>query len=298
MLEFGGEAASQTVMDGSQMTFAEDVIQASEETPVIAYFRADWCGPCKSFGPELEKAVRSAGGKVKLVKIDVDANQQLAQQLNVRSIPTVYIFADGQPVDAFAGAKTASELDALVKDLAQRAGKNGVEEAIESAESLLAEGAVVQAAQAFASILSQVPDSAPAYSGLVRTHVAMGELDRAEGILRTVPNSVAGAKEIDTARSSVELARQAEKAGPVNKLQDRVAAFPDDHEARFELATALHAAGNAEAAIDHLLELFRRDRDWNDDAARQQLFRIFDSLKPEDPLALRGRRRLSSLIFS
>ena len=298
MLGFNKRNAPESMTESSEATFMQDVIETSREIPVVAYFSAAWCGPCKTFGPELSKAVGAANGAVKLVKIDVDANQRLATQMGVKSIPAVFAFVDGRPIDGFLGAKTASELAAFVDKLSLQNGAENVAEAIEQAEEFLEQGAAVNAAQAFAAILGKVPDSAGAYRGLVRAHLALGETARAKAILDSIPEEIASAAEIETARAAVDLALQAEKAGPVSDLKRRVGENPDDHQARLDLAVALHAEGNVAEAVDELLELFRRDREWNEQAARTQLLKIFDSLKPNDPVALRGRRRLSSMIFS
>lgn len=298
MLGFNKRNTPESMTESSEATFMQDVIETSREIPVVAYFSAAWCEPCKTFGPELNKAVGAANGAVKLVKIDVDANQRLAAQMGVKSIPAVFAFVDGRPIDGFLGAKTASELAAFVDKLSQQNGAENTAEAIEQAEEFLEQGAAVNAAQAFAAILGKVPDSASAYSGLVRSHLALGETARAKAILDSIPEDIASASEIETARAAVDLALQAEKAGPVSDLKRRVGENPDDHQARLDLAVALHAEGNVAEAVDELLELFRRDREWNEQAARTQLLKIFDSLKPNDPVALRGRRRLSSMIFS
>ena len=298
MLGFNRNKASESIAETTEATFLQDVIESSRETPVVAYFSAAWCGPCKTFGPELHKAVRATNGAVKMVKIDVDANQRLAAQMGVKSIPAVFAFVDGQPVDGFLGAKTAGELSAFMNKLSNSNGSGNVEDAIQKAEELLEQGAAVDAAQAFATILGRVSDSAAAYSGLVRSHLALGETDRAEAILSSIPEEIASASEIETARAGVELARLAAKAGPVPELMQSVDENPDDSQARLDLAMALHASGKVEEAVDELLELFRRDREWQDQAARTQLLKIFESLKPNDPVALRGRRRLSSIIFS
>lgn len=275
-----------------------DVIEASRETPVIVDFWAPWCGPCKTLGPALEKAVTEAGGKVRMVKVDVDQNQTIAAQLRIQSIPTVYAFWQGQPVDGFQGAISGSEIKAFVDRVAGLAGDGGLSEALEAAEEMLANGAAVDAAETFSAILAEVGDDARAYGGLVRAHLALGESERAEALLNAAPPAIADKPEIEAARAQLHLAQQAEKAGPVEELRAAVAAAPDDPQARFDLALALHAAGRVEEAVEELLELFRRDRDWNDGAAKTQLFTIFDALKPGDPIAQKGRRRLSSMIFA
>ena len=290
-------ANPEPVIEGSEAGFIQDVIEGSAESPVVVYFRADWCGPCKTFGPALEKAVRDAGGSVKLVKIDVDANRQLAAQMGVQSIPSVFVFKEGRPVDGFMGAKSASQLAEFIAEIAPDSGNGAESEELERAESLLKSGAAVEAAQICAMVLSRSAENAAAYGGLIRANLALGELQRAEGLLNSVPESIVDKKEITAARAQLEIAKEASEAGPIPELRTKLADNPDEHGVRYELASALHASGKTEEAIDELMELFRRDREWNDGAARSQLFRIFDALEPNDPVALKGRRRLSSLVF-
>ncbi len=286
------------VKDGSEATFMQDVIEASREVPVIVDFWAPWCGPCKTLGPALEAAVNAAGGKVRMVKLDVDQNQMIAGQLRIQSIPTVYAFWQGQPVDGFQGALPPSEVKKFVERVAAVAGDGGLAEALAAAEQMLAEGAAADAAETFAAILGEEPDNAAAFGGLARAYIAVGELDKAEAFLNSADAALARSKEVEAARAQLELARQAANAGPEAELRAAVEADPADHQARFDLALALHAKGDVEGAVDQLLDLFRRDREWNDGAAKAQLFTIFDALKPQDPLVLKGRRKLSSMIFS
>ncbi len=306
MLEFGqnnSPAATDLIKEGTEANFMADVIEASKETPVIVDFWATWCGPCKTLGPVLEKAVQDARGKVKMVKIDVDQNQRLAQMLAqqglpLQSIPTVVAFYQGQVADMFQGAQPQSEVKAFVDRVGALAGDGGLAEAVEAAEAMLAEGAVVDAAQTFAAILGEDPHNAAAYGGMVRAHLALKELEKAQVLLEAAPAEIATSPEVEAARAQLELAKQAADAGPIAELKAAVEANPDDHQARFDLAKALHASGDVEGAINELLELFRRDREWNDGAAKTQLFTIFDALKPTDPLVLHGRRKLSSMIFA
>ena len=300
MLEFGQAqpAGADAIKDVTDQTFMADVVEASREVPVIVDFWAPWCGPCKTLGPQLEAAVQAKKGAVRMAKVNVDENQMIAGQLQVQSIPTVYAFWQGQPVDGFQGALSQGDVQRFVEKIAALAGDGGLGEALEASEEMLVQGAVADAAQTFAAILGEEPENAAAMGGLARAHIAMGDLDTAEALLNNAAPAIAAAPEIEAARAQIALARQADEAGPLAELQSAVAANPDDLQARFDYAKALYAAGQAEAAIEELLDLFRRDREWNDGAAKAQLFTIFDALKPTDPLVQKGRRRLSSMIFA
>ncbi len=299
---FGTADASQVpgdlIKDGTEATFMKDVIEASKTVPVIVDFWAPWCGPCKTLTPALEAAVTAAKGRVKLVKIDVDRAPMLSQQLRIQSIPTVYAFFQGQPVDAFQGAIAGSEIKKFIEKLSAMGGEDGgLGEALAAAEEMLAEGAVADAAETFAAILAEEPENAAAYGGLIRAHLAIDDLDKAEALADAAPAKIAGSAEITAARAQIELARQAASAGPEDQLRAAVAQDPTDRQARFDLATALHASGKVEEAVNTLLDLFKLDREWNEGAAKAQLFIIFGALKPQDPIVLNGRRRLSSMIF-
>jgi len=302
MIELG-KTAPETPAEGlirevTDQSFMKDVIEASREVPVIVDFWAPWCGPCKTLGPVLEQAVTAARGAVRMAKVNVDENQMVAGQLRVQSIPTVYAFFQGQPVDGFQGAVAPSEVKAFVERLAKMAGGDGIEEALEAAETMLAEGALQDAAQTFAAIMAEVPDSARAIGGLARTLLAAGDADEAKATLDRAPDEVKNDPAIQAARSALELAEMTQETGEAAELRARLEANPADHQARYDLALALIAARDNEGAIDALLELFRRDREWNDGAARTQLFKLFDTLGPKDPLTQKGRRRLSSMIFA
>ncbi|MEW9919922.1 thioredoxin [Marimonas sp. MJW-29] len=301
-LNLSGAPDADLIKDSSEATFMADVVEASQTTPIIVDFWAPWCGPCKTLGPMLEDAVRAAKGAVKMVKVNVDEAQMIAGQLQIQSIPTVYAFFKGQPIDGFQGALPQSEIKNFVDRVIKAAGgespSDGLAEAVAAAEEMLAEGAVTDAAQTFAAVLGEDPKHAAAYGGMVRAHIAMGDLDQAEAFLNGAPIEISKSPELEAAHAQIELARQAENAGPVAELTEAVEKNPDDLQARFDLAKALYAKGDAAAAVDHLLEVFKRDREWNDAAAKTQLFTIFDALKPNDPVVLNGRRKLSSMIFA
>ena len=299
---FGTAETTQTpadlIKDSTEATFLKDVIETSKTVPVIVDFWAPWCGPCKTLTPALEAAVTAAKGRVKLVKIDVDRAPNLSQQLRIQSIPTIYAFWQGQPVDAFQGAIPGSEIKKFIEKLTALGGDDGgLADALAAAEEMLAEGAAADAAETFAAILTEEPENAAAYGGLIRSHLAIDDLDKAQALANAAPAKIAGSTEITAARAQIELARQAANAGPEDLLRAAVAGDPQNRQARFDLATALHASGKVQEAVDTLLDLFKLDRDWNDGAAKTQLFTIFGALKPQDPIVLQGRRRLSSMIF-
>jgi putative thioredoxin len=289
------------VRDVTEADFMAEVVDASMTVPVIVDFWAPWCGPCKTLGPALEAAVLKAKGAVRMAKVDVDQNQMIAGQLRVQSIPTVYAFWQGQPIDGFQGAVPPSEIEAFVARVVQAAGgdaSGGLDEALDAADEMLEAGALSDAMQTYAAVVQEDPDNARGFAGMARVQIALGELDQAEAVLNGAPAAIAGKAEIEAVHAQIALARQAQNAGPVAELRSAVEADPTNHQARFDLAQALYAEGKAQEAVDELLDLFRRDREWNDGAARAQLFTIFDALKPNDPVLLNGRRRLSSMIFA
>ena len=304
MLELGQtpeSSSSELVFDTNEANFMADVVEASQVVPVIVDFWAPWCGPCRTLGPQLEAAVIAARGAVKMAKVNVDENQMITGQMRVQSIPSVYAFWEGKPIDAFQGALPASEVQAFVEKAAAAAGGSadgGLADAVSAAEELLTAGEAGDAAQTFSAILGESPNHPGAYSGLVRALIELSDLDQAEAVLNGAPAEIVETPELETAYAQLELAKQAANAGPIGDLRSKVDANPEDHQARLDLAQALYGSGAAEDAVEELLELFRRDKEWNEGAAKAQLFTIFDALPPSDPIVLNGRRKLSSLIFA
>jgi putative thioredoxin len=290
--------ARDLIKESSTAAFEVDVMDASMDVPVIVDFWAPWCGPCKQLGPALEKLVHEARGAVKLVKINVDQNQELAAHLRVQSIPAVFAFKGGRPVDGFVGALPESQLKAFIQRLAGPVGPSPMEQAMEQAKAALDSGDFGAAANIYQQVLAQDKGNPVATAGLMRSLIATGALSEARMLFSGLPMPMKTDPEIAAALTALELAEQAAEVGDVGELSAKLAADPKDHQARYDLALAHYAAGRTEAALDELLELFRRDRAWNDQAARKQMVKIFDALGPTHELTGSTRRRLSSLMFS
>ncbi len=294
----GNGAGADVIKDSDNQSFEADVIQASNEVPVILDFWAPWCEPCKQLGPALEKAVTGAGGKVRLVKVNIDENQQIAQALRIQSIPAVFAFVKGQPVDGFVGAQSESQVKAFVGRLVGETGPSPVDQALEQAKAAMEQNDHGAASALFGQVLQHEPDNPAAIAGLARCLIAAGDTDGATEVLARAGEDADDA-EIGGARTALALARQAAgKSGEVAGLEARIAADGNDHQARLDLAMALFGTGEREAAVDHLLEIMTRAMAWNDEAARKQLLEFFEAMGPTDPLTVAARRRLSSLLFS
>ena len=293
-----GSGAGDVIKDGTSATFAKDVIDASRDALVLVDFWASWCGPCKQLTPIIEKVVKSYGGKVRLVKINTDEHPAIAAQLRVQSLPTVYAFRDGRPLDGFMGAQPESAVRQFVDRLIGDDTEADIAAILEAAEAALDAGDLQTAAGTFAAVLQEDQQNAQALAGLARCYLKSGDTERAEQTLALVPPDGQASAPVQSARAALELAKVADRSDNRSELESRLAADPADPQARFDLAVALAARGQKEAALEHLLDLVRRNRSWNEEAARKQLVQLFDAWGPKDPLTLEGRRRLSSILFS
>lgn len=293
----GGAPSGDLVKETDTDRFMQDVIEASAHTPVIVDFWAPWCGPCKQLGPMLEKLVTEAGGTVRMVKINVDENQQLAAQMRIQSIPAVYAFKDGQPVDGFMGAVPESQLKAFIEKLTD-GNKGALDQLLDDADAQFEAGEALEALALYGEAQQQSPENERAVSGMIRAATAAGEVDTARDMIEGLPEAWKMKSLIAAAISAFELNEETEDAGDTAELQRLVDANPKDLQARFDLALALYGAKRNEQAIDELLEIIRQNKAWNDEAAREQLLKVFDALGPTHELTVNGRRRLSSILFS
>ncbi len=294
-----GAPQADLIKDSDTKGFMADVVQASREVPVIVDFWAPWCGPCKQLGPIIEKAVREANGKVRLVKVNIDENQALAGQMRIQSIPAVYAFVDGQPVDGFMGALPESEIRAFIERVAGPSSEDQqIEQLLEAAKAALADKNFAAAGQMYAGVLQADRENLAAIGGLAKCQIETGELDAARATLALVPPGKETDADIASATAALELAEAPSDDAEIEQLRSALAADPADHQARLDLATALNAAGRREEALEQLIEIIRTDRGWNDEAARKQLLKFFEAWGMTDELTIAGRRQLSAILFS
>jgi putative thioredoxin len=300
MLQNGGPApaADGLIKETTTQAFVKDVIEESKRQPVLVDFWAPWCGPCKQLTPIIEKVIRAAKGKAKLVKMDIDQHPAIPGQMGIQSIPAVIAFVNGQPADGFLGALPESQVTAFVERLIKDRVGGEEKDLLKAADAALADGDAASAADLYAKVLSEDSANAQALAGLARAYVETGALEQAKQMLALVPEARRNEAPVAAARAALELAEQAASLKPVAELEQKVAANPLDHQARFDLALALNAQGRRNEALDHLIEIVKRDRKWNDDAARKQLVQLFDAWGPTDEATIAGRRRLSSILFA
>ena len=302
MLQDGGgvmaAAADGLIKETTTQTFVKDVIEESKHQPVLIDFWAPWCGPCKQLTPILEKVVKAAKGKVKLVKMNIDEHPAIPGQMGIQSIPAVIAFVNGQPADGFMGALPENQVVAFLERLTKEKLGAGDKDLLNAAEQALTDKDYATAAQIYAQVLEEDGASIAALAGLSRCYVATGAIEQAKQTLAMVPEAKRNDAAVAAARAAIELAEQSQSVGPVNELEQKVASNPADHQARFDLALALNASGARDTALDHLMEIVKRDRKWNDDGARKQLVQFFDAWGPTDEATIAGRRRLSSILFS
>jgi putative thioredoxin len=295
------QAAPDLIKETTTQTFVKDVIEESKRQPVLIDFWAEWCGPCRQLTPILEKAVRAAKGRVKLVKMNIDQHPAIPGQMGIQSIPAVIAFVNGQPADGFMGAIPESQVNAFIEKLTKgvpAAGEPNVAEILKEAEALLAEGDAGAAAQVYAEVLSFDATNIAALAGLAKCYVTTGAVDQAKHTLAMVPESKRNDAAVKAVQAAIDLAEQAKSVGPIGELEQKIAANPLDHQARFDLATALNAAGKRSEATTQLLEIVKRDRKWNDDGARKQLVQFFEAWGGADEATIEGRKRLSTILFS
>jgi putative thioredoxin len=297
-VEFAPAPADGVVKDTTTKTFMKDVIEESRNQPVLVDFWAPWCGPCKQLTPVIEKAVRAAKGKVKLVKMNIDEHPASPGHMGITSIPAVIAFVNGQPADGFLGALPESQVTAFLERLTKQDLGGGEKELLAAADTALAEGNTDAAAELYAEVLIEDAANPHALAGLARCHLENGDIDKANEALDRVPEAKRNDPQVAAARAALDVARQAASLGPVGELEAKVAADPLDHQARFDLAVALNGHNRRQEALDHLLEIVRRDRKWNDDGARKQLVQFFEAWGPTDEFTVAGRRRLSSILFA
>jgi putative thioredoxin len=288
------------VKDVNEETFMDDVIEASKTSPIVVDFWAPWCGPCKTLGPALEAEVKATNGKIKMVKIDIDQNQNLASQMRIQSIPAVFAFVDGQPIDGFMGAKAPSELKSFIDKLLEKVTDDGgdLSEAIAVANEMLNAKEFNDAAETFEAILGEDPENALAFVGLFNARMGAKKINDAKTMLEEIPDALKNKAEILALQAQIDLSNQAEGVGEINDLRSTLINDENNQQARFDLALALFTKGETSEAIQELLTIFRIDQEWNDDAARQQLFKFFDILGSENPITLSGRRQLASMLFA
>jgi putative thioredoxin len=299
MLQTGDAPATNgLVKDTTTQTFVKDVIEESKRQPVLVDFWAEWCGPCKQLGPVLEKVVRAAKGKVKLVKMDIDKHPSIPGQLGIQSIPAVFAFVNGQPVDGFLGALPESQVTAFIERLTKDRIGGEEKDLLKAADDALAQGDAAGAAELYAGVLAQDSSNIAALAGLARSYVRTGAIEQAKQTLALVPEAKQNDPAVAAARASLEVAEQAKAVGPIGELEQKVAANPLDHQARFDLAVALNSKGRRKEAVDNLIEIVKRDRKWNDDGARKQLVQFFEAWGPSDEATVDGRKRLSSVLFA
>jgi putative thioredoxin len=300
MLQNGGATATapEVVKETTTQAFVKDVIEESRRQPVLVDFWAPWCGPCKQLTPVLEKAVKGAKGKAKLVKMNIDEHPSIPGQMGIQSIPAVIAFVNGQPIDGFLGALPESQVTAFIERLIKDRVGGEEKDLLKQADAALVEGDAATAADVYAQILAQDAGNVHALAGLARCYVETGAIEQAKQTLALVPEAKQNEAPVAAARAALELAEQAKALGPIAELEQKVAANPLDHQARFDLALALNGKARRIEALDHLLEIVRRDRKWNDDGARKQLVQLFDAWGPTDEATVEGRRRLSSILFA